>query len=75
MRNNNKAPLGLRVCVRAQLLCRVRPFSDPIDCSPPDSSVHGIFQSRVLVWGAIAFSTEWEETFANHTSGKGFVSR
>ena len=26
----------------------------PIDCSPPGSSVHGIFQARVLVWGAIA---------------------
>ena len=29
---------------------------DPMDCSLPDSSVHGIFQSRVLEWGAIAFS-------------------
>ena len=26
--------------------------SDPIDCSPPGSSVHGIFQARVLEWGA-----------------------
>ena len=31
-------------------------FSDPMDCSPPGSSVHGIFQARVLEWGAIAFS-------------------
>ena len=29
--------------------------SDPRDCSPPGSSVHGIFQARVLEWGAIAF--------------------
>ena len=29
---------------------------DPMDCSLPDSSVHGIFQARVLEWGAIAFS-------------------
>ena len=29
---------------------------DPMDCSPPGSSVHGIFQARVLGWGAIAFS-------------------
>ena len=29
---------------------------NPIDCSPPGSSVHGIFQARVLEWGAIAFS-------------------
>ena len=31
-------------------------FSDPLDCSPPGSSIHGIFQARVLEWGAIAFS-------------------
>ena len=31
-------------------------LSDPMDCSPPDSSIHGIFQARVLEWGAIAFS-------------------
>ena len=29
---------------------------DPVDCSLPGSSVHGIFQARVLKWGAIAFS-------------------
>ena len=29
---------------------------DPMDCSPPGSSVHRIFQARVLEWGAIAFS-------------------
>ena len=31
-------------------------LSDPVDCSLPGSSVHGIFQARVLEWGAIAFS-------------------
>jgi len=31
-------------------------LSDPRDCSPPDSSIHGIFQARELEWGAIAFS-------------------
>ena len=30
---------------------------DPMDCSQPGSSVHGIFQARVLECGAIAFST------------------
>ena len=30
---------------------------DPMDCSLPGSSIHGIFQARVLEWGAIAFST------------------
>ena len=29
---------------------------DPMDCSPPGSSIHGIFQARVMEWGAIAFS-------------------
>ena len=29
--------------------------SDPVDCSPPGSSAHGILQARVLEWGAIAF--------------------
>ena len=31
-------------------------LSDPMDCSPPGSSIHGIFQARVLEWVAIAFS-------------------
>ena len=31
-------------------------LSDPMDCSLPGSSVHGICQARVLEWGAIAFS-------------------
>ena len=31
-------------------------LSDPMDCSPAGSSVHGTFQARVLEWGAIAFS-------------------
>ena len=33
-------------------------LGDPMDCSLPGSSVHGIFQARVLEWGAIAFSRE-----------------
>ena len=35
-------------------LCPI--LSNPVDCSPPGSSIHGIFQARVLKWGAIAFS-------------------
>ena len=34
-------------------------LSDPMDRSPPGSSVHGIFQARVLEWGAIAFSPQY----------------
>ena len=31
---------------------------DPMDCSPPGSSIHGIFQARILEWVAIAFSEQ-----------------
>ena len=34
-------------------------LSNPMDCSLPGSSVHGIFQARVLEWVAIAFSIEY----------------
>ena len=34
-------------------------LSDSMDCSLPGSSVHGIFQARILEWGAIAFSGEY----------------
>ena len=33
-------------------------LSDPMDCSLPGSSIHGIFQARVLEWSAIAFSED-----------------
>ena len=39
-------------------------LSDPMDCSLPGSSVHGIFQARVLEWGATAFSVA--ESAATH---------
>ena len=34
----------------------VRLFGDPMDCSPPGSSAHGILQARILEWAAITFS-------------------
>ena len=40
-------------------------FSDPMDCSLPGSSIHGIFQGRVLEWGATAFSNRIIEHFFN----------
>ena len=39
-------------------------LSDPMDCSPRGSSVHGIFQARVLEWGAIAF---WAQVYSDIT--------
>ena len=41
--------------VKVKLLSRVR-LCDPVDCSPPGSSVHGILQARILEWVAISFS-------------------
>ena len=43
-------------CVKVKSLSRVRLLADPVDCSPPGSSIHGIFQARVPESGAIAFS-------------------
>ena len=45
----------MEVKSEVKLLSRVR-LSDPMDCSLPGSSIHGIFQARVLEWDAIAFS-------------------
>ena len=39
--------------------------SDPMDCSLSVSSIHGIFQARVLEWDAIAFSTIEKQILAN----------
>ena len=38
--------------MHAQSQSRVRLFANPVDCSPPDSSVHGINKARTLEWGA-----------------------
>ena len=42
-------------------------LSDPMDCSLPSSSTHGIFQARVLEWGAIAFSENYCKVMQNLT--------
>ena len=39
-----------------QSLCHVQLFGNPMDCSLPDSSVHGVSQARILEWGVISFS-------------------
>ena len=43
-------------------------LSDPMDCSLPGSSIHRIFQARVLEWGAIAFSEHIWCQVKNHVS-------
>ena len=50
-------------------------LSDPMDCSLPGSSVHGIFQARVLEWGAIAFSTNWLQELLIHSEYRPLEAR
>ena len=45
-------------------------LSDRMNCSPPGSSIHGIFQARVLEWGAIAFSKDISYRWSFHQIGK-----
>ena len=49
-----RATCGLKVKVLIAPLCLT--LCDPMDCSPPSSSVHGILQARILEWVAIPFS-------------------
>ena len=42
----------------------------PMNCSPPGSSIHGIFQARVLEWGAIALSSFRAYYSPNHCTGQ-----
>ena len=46
----------LILCLAVQSLSLVQLFCDPMDCSPPGSSVHGISKARMLEWVAISFS-------------------
>ena len=48
-------------------------LSDPMDGSLPGSSVHGIFQARVLEWGAIAFSGRRHETPVKSLGGENLL--
>ena len=53
-------PLSLHYCLDGMCVCEVAQscptLCDPMDCSLTGSSVHGIFQARVLEWVAISFS-------------------
>ena len=60
---------GMKVKSESEVAQSCLTLSDPMDCSLPGSSIHGIFQARVLEWGAIALSGERErerETKATH---------
>ena len=54
----------MKVKIESEVAQSCPTFSDPMDCSPPGSSVHGILQARVLEWGAIAFSGKDRIIFA-----------
>ena len=45
----------MKVKSKSEVVQSCLTLHDPMDCSLPGSSVHGIFQARVLEWGAIAF--------------------
>ena len=48
---------------------------NPMDCSPSVSSIHGIFQARVLEWGAIAFSELYGNKIDNLKEMKRFLEK
>ena len=52
-------------------------LGDPMDCSLPGSSIHGVFQTRVLEWGAISFSRgsslPGDQTQVSHIVGRCFT--
>ena len=50
--------ISYSVCMHVQSLQSCLTLCDPMDCSPPGSSVHGILQARILEWVAIPFSRE-----------------
>ena len=50
------SPPTLRACMHAKSPQSCLTLGDPMDCSPPGSSVHGILQVRILEWVAISSS-------------------
>ena len=73
---------SFQVCSQVNQLCVFISHSvvsdslQPMDCSPPDPSVHGIFQARILEWVAISFSRESSQprdrTQVSHIAGRRF---
>ena len=49
--HSRRVEKSLHVCAKSLQLCLT--LSDPVDCSPPGSSVHGILQARILEWVAM----------------------
>ena len=56
IKNNNNNYKNKKVKSESEVAQSCLTLCNPMDCSLPGSSVHGILQARVLEWGAIAFS-------------------
>ena len=56
----------VHACMHAQSFQACPPLSNPVDCSPPGSSVHGILQARILEWTAMP-SSRWSSQPRNQT--------
>ena len=69
---------GKIICVSVRLTQSCSTLCDPMDCSPPDSSVHGILQARILEWFAIYFSrgSSWprDQSWVSFTAGRCFTN-
>ena len=65
-------------CLRAKLLQSCPTLCDPMDCSPPGSSVHGIIQTRKLAWVAMpssrGSSQPRDRTQVSRITGRFFTS-
>ena len=63
------------VCMLVAQLCPT--LCDPVNCGPPDSSVHGILQAKILKWVAIHFSRGFsqprDQTQVSHVAGRIFT--
>ena len=64
------AAAAAAVAAAAKSLQSCPTLCDPMDCSLPDSPIYGIFQARVLEWGAIAFSEERHKPIQKRSFGK-----
>ena len=58
------------LCTRAKSLQSCLTLCDPMDSSPPGSSVHGILEPRMLEWVAISFSTSWLHSHVKYLTSK-----
>jgi len=59
----------MKVKSESEVAQSCRTLRDPMDCSLPGSSIHGIFHARALEWGAIAFSGCFVELGINRRMG------